>query len=110
MRLAEALKKIEKVYGTLDVNQVFLAASSHRVGSGHEETSISRCSGIYCPSCGVVEELCGDPEFHPEQYVEVKTVACSLCHELCEASKAHRHQDGWVGDECCWDERLKCTE
>ena len=39
-----------------------------------------------------------------------KTVACSLCGKPCDAGKAHLHQGKWVGDECCWDERLKASE
>ena len=41
---------------------------------------------------------------------EVKTVTCSLCGNECSAAKAHLHQDKWVGDECCWDERLRASE
>lgn len=40
----------------------------------------------------------------------VRYVACSLCHEPCDASTAHLHQGRWIGDQCCWDERLKASE
>lgn len=39
-----------------------------------------------------------------------ETVECSLCLEQCNASTAHLHNGGWVGDECCWDDRLKASE
>ena len=39
-----------------------------------------------------------------------KTVACSLCGNPCDAGKAHLHQGKWIGDECCWDERLRASE
>ena len=35
---------------------------------------------------------------------------CSLCGNPCDARKAHLHQGKLVGDECCWDERLKASE
>ena len=39
-----------------------------------------------------------------------KTVECSLCGKPCSAMKARLHQGKWVGDECCWDDRLKASE
>jgi len=37
-------------------------------------------------------------------------VGCKICGEWCNAETAHLHQDGYIGDECCWDERLKSSE
>ena len=37
-------------------------------------------------------------------------VTCKLCHNLCNPDTAHLHQGGWIGDECCWDERLRASE
>lgn len=45
-----------------------------------------------------------DEEHEPE------TVVCKFCNKDVPADTAHLHQDGWVGDECCWDERLRITE
>ena len=39
-----------------------------------------------------------------------KTAVCSLCGKPCDAGKAHLHQGKWIGDECCWDERLRSSE
>jgi hypothetical protein len=39
-----------------------------------------------------------------------ETVRCKLCERQVPQSTAHRHQGEWVGDECCWDERLRATE
>ncbi|WP_067819901.1 hypothetical protein [Actinomadura kijaniata] len=39
-----------------------------------------------------------------------KAVPCKFCNKSVNATTAHRHDDGWVGDECCWDERLRATE
>lgn len=38
------------------------------------------------------------------------TVTCKFCGRQVSERTAHRHQDAWVGDECCWDERLRVTE
>ena len=37
-------------------------------------------------------------------------VECKFCHKLTNANLAHAHDGGYVGDECCWDERLRTTE
>jgi len=44
-----------------------------------------------------------DPE--DEDYV-----TCKFCRKRVPAATAHLHWGEWVGDECCWDERLKSTE
>lgn len=44
------------------------------------------------------------------RYIKPETVVCKFCHEQVPADTAHPHQGAWVGDECCWDERLKATE
>ncbi len=36
-------------------------------------------------------------------------IVCHICSSPIDASTAHRHQEGWVG-ECCWDERLRSSE
>lgn len=37
-------------------------------------------------------------------------VECSLCGNPCLIRTAHYHQNDWIGDECCWDERLRASE
>lgn len=37
-------------------------------------------------------------------------IMCSVCSELCLVKTAHLHQGEYIGDECCWDERLKSSE
>lgn len=41
---------------------------------------------------------------------KVKRVRCKFCGKLCVVRTAHLHDGKWVGDECCWDERLRATE
>ena len=51
---------------------------------------------------------CGDDlEEIPD---EIETVTCSICGEDVPAGTAHLHQGKWIGDDCCWDERLKASE
>jgi hypothetical protein len=42
--------------------------------------------------------------------VRRSTVRCALCGQRTAAAAAHRHDGGFIGDECCWDERLRATE
>jgi hypothetical protein len=37
-------------------------------------------------------------------------VLCKFCGQPCPIGDAHRHDGGWVGDACCWDERLRATD
>jgi hypothetical protein len=50
----------------------------------------------------------------PNRRREPKMVICVLCGELCLAKTAHLHAgddgDEWIGDECCWDDRLHASE
>jgi hypothetical protein len=38
------------------------------------------------------------------------TVTCLICQKLVPAITAHRYQEAYVGDACCWDDRLKASE
>lgn len=44
------------------------------------------------------------------QHVPLTMVKCRFCGKYVRADTAHRHDGGYVGDECCWDERLSITE
>lgn len=35
---------------------------------------------------------------------------CSLCNRAVPVLTAHNHQGRFIGDECCWDERLRSSE
>ena len=39
-----------------------------------------------------------------------ETVCCKFCQRQVPAHMAHWHDDGYVGDACCWDERLRASE
>jgi len=39
-----------------------------------------------------------------------KAVPCSLCGGQAPLKTAHLHQGEYIGDECCWDERLRSSE
>jgi formylmethanofuran dehydrogenase subunit E len=41
---------------------------------------------------------------------ERERVKCSMCGKLVPIYTAHLHDGKLIGDECCWDERLKITE
>lgn len=48
-----------------------------------------------------------------EALVEVinpEKVACKFCSHMVPTRTAHLHQGGYVGDGCCWDERLRMSE
>lgn len=44
------------------------------------------------------------------QMLEIDRVDCSFCDRPVPAATAHLHQGEWVGDECCFDERLRASE
>jgi len=39
-----------------------------------------------------------------------EAVICKICGKLTPGHTAHRHQGHLIGDECCWDERLRASE
>lgn len=39
-----------------------------------------------------------------------RQVRCQFWRQLVPAGTAHLHGGDWVGDECCWDERLRSSE
>jgi hypothetical protein len=41
---------------------------------------------------------------------KVDTVVCSVCFRDVPERTAHYHQHKWIGDLCCWDERLRSSE
>ena len=45
-----------------------------------------------------------------EQWNVTEVLECSLCGQNCDADDAHLHQGKYIGNECCWDERLKASE
>ncbi|MHC4647802.1 MAG: hypothetical protein ACYTBJ_20255 [Planctomycetota bacterium] len=46
----------------------------------------------------------------PEDHEDFNNVDCKFCGVPTPAKTAHLHQGEFVGDDCCWDERLRVTE
>ena len=44
------------------------------------------------------------------ELVRERVATCSLCHLPCRRDEAHWHAGEIIGDECCWDERLRASE
>lgn len=42
--------------------------------------------------------------------VDAELETCKFCGQPVLLATAHRHDNGWVGENCCWDERLRMTE
>ena len=45
-----------------------------------------------------------------EEQPKAATVLCKFCGGEVPEKTAHRHGKGWVGDGCCWDERLRAGD
>ena len=37
-------------------------------------------------------------------------IDCAVCGKRTSMLTAHLHQGVWIGDDCCWDERLRASE
>lgn len=70
------------------------ASGGALVAEGDESSPIVT---VDCADCG-------------HEWREPREVECHICGQDCRADTAHFHQGGWVGDVCCWDERLRSTE
>lgn len=55
---------------------------------------------LKCLTCEKVLLQCED---------EIETVTCKFCHEFERLGVAHRHDNGYVCENC-WDDRLRTTE
>jgi hypothetical protein len=40
----------------------------------------------------------------------IPAVRCSLCNHLVPEATAHIHQDFFIGDECCWQDRASAAK
>jgi hypothetical protein len=93
-----------------------LTADVLRVSTPHEEDLIGGRGR--CRVCGWIDEA--DPEdptvrrYHGDSFdydePDEDQVLCRFCQRQCSAGTAHSYQGGWVGDECCWDERLRSSQ
>jgi len=97
---------------------VYLVASVHECGVVEYEVSnglpMQRSSTV---SFFVLHEAAAEFRRQVEANLPAKagtahpgTVRCKICGKPCDAETAHRHQGEYVGDECCWDERLRAAE
>lgn len=53
---------------------------------------------------------CDSTEEEIIEYLKSLQVKCKFCGKYVDANTAHLHCGEYIGDECCWDERLKTTE
>lgn len=85
---------------------------------GHEVVAPSltynELKGVLADVAGFIDfvkfELGEDIDAPADAPEETQTVKCKLCTRQVCSSTAHMHDGEWVGDNCCWDERLKSTE
>lgn len=71
-----------------------------------------------CQICGesfIVEGACATlfgqpvcPDCHVDDAEHF--VTCKFCGHLAPMKTAHLHEGQWVGEACCWDERLRATQ
>ncbi len=86
-------RQIAKITGSLDHNKIAMVACKastdmdEQTDAAHDEIERQLLDDGHIPS-----------------------VTCCICHQRCNAKTAHIHQDEWIGDECCWDERLRGSE
>jgi hypothetical protein len=38
--------------------------------------------------------------------IDEPTVVCAMCGSHVSAGTAHPHDGRWIGDKCCWNERM----
>jgi hypothetical protein len=111
-KLTEAI-----VYTTLDVmaidEKMNVSADYVENSSYHDEGDLF---GYACTKCGASPN--DQPEMTEQEMFEFlsenqmleEAVSCKFCKKLVGVRSAHVHQGEYVGDDCCWDERLRSTE
>lgn len=75
---------------------------------GHGQTELAAILNLHeqLVDAGEVEEM--KPLFISK--VKKQLTTCCLCHRSIATKTAHLHQGELIGDECCWDERLRLSE
>jgi hypothetical protein len=57
-----------------------------------------------------LEDVRAEGLYKEERDLVGAIVICSICGKVLLEAMAHLHQNKWIGDRCCWDERLRNTE
>jgi len=47
----------------------------------------------------IIEHMTGEPQ-----------TICKFCNGVVPLNTAHKYDGRYVGDDCCWDERLRATD
>jgi hypothetical protein len=72
------------------------------LGGSFDELPSVKVVRIYLAELGKQDQVAAEPA--------EGTVPCKFCAKDVSAKTAHLHQGQWIGDECCWDDRLKASE
>jgi hypothetical protein len=73
-------------------------AEEDKMGGG-EEWDPAFCECYACHHTGTVKA-----------FLDTPTVTCKFCEQEVLAKTAHLHRGSYVGEICCWDERLRMSE
>ena len=65
---------------------------------------------FYNPNKEIDSDVIGEVVNKVMEHYQDMFIECSLCGCLCDREKSHLHQGGIIGDNCCWDDRLKASE
>jgi len=87
----------------LDLMSMRLTGSGLLQKTEYEMVAVDNYHGIQHLQIKVT----GDPALVAEN---IDTVVCKFCHKNVPGATAHLHEGEYVGDDCCWDERLRATE
>lgn len=75
------------------------------------DLTVSQVQSLFKRAEQAFERLITSPSDSPrETSPSPVVVQCSLCRMVVDVHAAHLHQGAWIGDACCWDERLRTSE
>jgi hypothetical protein len=75
------------------------------LSANNDEEALNRLKDEFGKDLKQVEEVStGDRIVYQNQ------MKCDMCGQSILTNTAHLHQGKYIGDECCWDERLRTTE
>lgn len=78
---------------------------------GHEIACVSY--GVKRDNVAIECDTCGETLLDydkPEKWKKGAKFNCALCNKPTPVDTAHFHQGVYIGDGCCWDDRLKASE
>lgn len=103
--------RTENIYEIIDQEQLLKAWNSLTFGFVKlKEEALDNFPETYEEQIEKLRNIASQALSVANYFEKQSLVTCCVCKHECFVNTAHLHQGEYIGDECCWDERLKSSE